>query len=404
MSPLLHPEVLANDWVPPVVIGRCPEVEEVVRRLDPPCPRANPPWIVGIVGPRGSGTSAVARRAAREVVERLRAASATPAPRALAVRVGNRRGTHGVATALLQRLDDGFDGRGFSTAEILAGFLRRVRRENRPTVLVLDDLAGGEPDLAPVLQAIGRPDRFLPEGESGLPPFWTVVAGTPDALAHLHARVHDRFAFGPFVALEPYDERTLGALVVDRGARALGRLLPESLARKVIARAVEDGGGAGRAVELLRRELLRGSVSGFGRSESDPTLGGVPVEPRVVRAIDAASRGTFALVGEVRRWEADLARAQGRRPLPTTTLWRRIVRLERAGYVRREIRTGGSGGTRSLVRVLTPIDEWVTTPHPPDSPRADAPWAETPPPEDPPGSASPDRPGWATGPFADGAD
>ena len=56
-----------------------------------------------------------------------------------------------------------------------------------------------------------------------------------------------------------------------------------------------------------------------------------------------------------------LAQEQGARPLPTTTLWRRIVRLEQAGYVRREIRPGGSGGTLSLVRVLTPIEEWVTT-------------------------------------------
>ena len=47
----------------------------------------------------------------------------------------------------------------------------------------------------------------------------------------------------------------------------------------------------------------------------------------------------------------------------------RIVRLEQAGYVRREIRTGGSGGTRSVVRLLTPIDEWVTAPFAPQTRR-----------------------------------
>src|SRR5208283_1164657 len=69
------------------------------------------PWVVAISGVSGSGTSTVARRAAREVVERLRQASGEPAPRVLAVRTASLRGAHGVATALLQRFDAGFDGK-----------------------------------------------------------------------------------------------------------------------------------------------------------------------------------------------------------------------------------------------------------------------------------------------------
>lgn len=380
MAPPVSPEVFALDWLPPVAIGRWRDVNDVVRRLDAPSPRANPPWIVGVTGPPGSGTSVVARRAARETIERLRAASAEPAPRWWTLRVRERRGTHGVATALLQLLDEGFDGRGFPAVEILAGFLRRVRREGRPTVLVLDDLAGPEPDVAPILRAIGAPDRFLPEGEVGLPPFWTIVAGTPDALARLHSRVYDRFPFGPFVGLEPYDARELMAIVRDRAERALHRPAPETLASRIVARTLEEGGGARRAIDLLRRELLKGSLVGLDRllpSTGGPS--GVLVEPHVVRAIVAASHGYAAPLGDVKRWEADLARAQGVRPLPTTTLWRRIVRLERAGYLRREIRQGGNGGTRSLVRVLTPVDEWVTVPFPPGSPRGGGPWVGTPP-------------------------
>ena len=382
MVELSSPEVLALDWLPPVAIGRWREVNDVVRRLDAPSPKANPPWIVGVAGPPGSGTSAVARRAARETIERLRATCAEPVARSWTLRVRDRRGTHGVATGLLQLLDEGFDGRGFPVAEILAGFLRRVRREGRPTVLVLDDLSGSEPDVAPILRAIGAPDRFLPEGEVGLPPFWTIVAGTPDALARLHSRLYDRFPFGPFVRLEPYDERELATIVRDRAERALRRPAPNALTHRIVARTIEDGGGATRAIELLRRELLRGSLSGLDRPlASLGAFAGVLIEPHVVRAIVAASQGCAAPLGEVKRWEADLARAQGVRPLPTTTLWRRIVRLERAGYLKREIRTGGNGGTRSLVRVLTPIDEWVTVPCPPGSPRGGEPWSGSFPPD-----------------------
>src|SRR5271170_3250837 len=162
-----HPEVLARDWLPPVAMGREPEVAELARRLDAPVPRAPPPWVVGVSGARGSGTSTVARRAARSVADLLRSRSGAGSPRVLAVRTLGLRGTHGVASALLRHLDEGFDGKGFSVIEILAGFLRRVRREGRATVLVLDDIGLGGADLGPILRALGDPDRFLPEGENG---------------------------------------------------------------------------------------------------------------------------------------------------------------------------------------------------------------------------------------------
>jgi len=362
MFPMPNPEALSSEWLAPIPIGREREVQEAVRRLAAPSPTSPPPWLAVVAGPAGSGTSTVARRAAREVVERLRRSTAGPPARVLAVRVGPLKGPHGVATALLRLLDEGFEGRGFSMAEILAGLLRRLRREQRPFVVVLDDIVVGSPDLGPVLRALAEPDRFLPEGEHGLPPHWTVLAGTPEGLmaADRGCGSHERLP-APIV-LAPYPSEVLEAILRDRAQRALGRPLPEALLGRVMARLLEEGGGSRRAVELLRRELLggrRGYGPGFIPRGGEPT---VHVEPSVVDAIEEASRGSVARLGEVRRREGELARRRGSAPLPTTTFWRRIVRLEQAGYVRREIRTGGAGGTRSLLRVLTPIDEWVTAP------------------------------------------
>lgn len=375
MLPVAHAEVLARDWLPPVVLGRERAVAELLRRLDPPSPRAPPPWVVAAVGERGSGTSACARRAARELAERLRASGGPRAPRYLALRVAGARGTHGVASALLTALDEGFDGRGFPVAEILAGFLRRLRREGRPTVIVLDDLYSGGPELGPILRAFGEPDRFLPEGESGLPPLWTVLAGSPSALAQAERALSGRWRIAPFVALSPYTTQELRAIVDDRAERALGREPPVELVGRLVHRAVEEGGGAVRAIDLLRRALLGPSPTLRPRAPAGRRrLLSISIESSVVRAIEDAARGAEAVVGDVRRLEARYARALGLSPLPPTTLWRRIVRLEQAGYVRREVRTGGLGGTRSLVRVMTPIDEWVVSPNPRGIPRAGAPW------------------------------
>ncbi len=281
-----------------------------------------------------------------------------------------------MVSELLRRIDDGFDGRGFSVREILAGFLRRVRREGRSTVLVLDDLTVGGPDLAPVLAALTAPDRFLPEGESGLPPIWTIVAGSREALETLDRALAGGVSISPFVRLDPYSPEALRAIVRARAERALGHPLAEECVAAIVRRAVEEGGGSRRAIDLLRQRLLGASLAApFGSPRSRSPLG-IPIESRVVRAIGAASHGIAAPVGAVKRLEAELARSQGDRPLPTTTLWRRIVRLEQAGYVRREIRPGGNGGTRSLLRVLTPIDEWVTTRRPSDTPRAFGPWPD----------------------------
>jgi len=376
MFAVTNPEVLAREWLTPLALGREREVREVVRRLDPPAPHAPPPWIVAVAGASGTGSSTVARRAAREVVDRLRAAGGEPAPRSIAVRTALLRGTHGVASALLQRFDEGFDGRGFPTAEILAGFLRRVRRDGRPTVLVLDDIDVGGPDLSPLLAALGNPDRFLPEGEAGLPPVYAILAGTLEGLSTAVDPVSPRMTVRPFLFLDPYGAPELAVIVRDRAERALGRAPPSSTVAGIISRAIEDGGGAARAVELLRRELLgdqRRRRTAWGTTELRAE---VTIEPWVVRAISHATQGVAAELGEVKRLEAELARGQGVRPLPTTTLWRRLVRLERAGYLRREIRTGGTGGSRSVVRLLTPIDDWLTNPNRPGSPRAAAPSAD----------------------------
>jgi hypothetical protein len=378
MFAVSNPEVLAREWLPPLALGREREVQEVVRRLDPPTPHAPPPWVVAVAGRSGAGSSTVARRAAREVVDRLRAAGGGPAPRAIAVRTALLHGAHGVASALLQRFDEGFDGRGFPTAEILAGFLRRLRRDGRPTVLVLDDIEIGGAELTSLLNAIGNPNRFLPEGESGLPPLWTVLAGSREGLSTAVDGVSHRFSVRPFLELSDHTEPELRSIVRDRLERAVGRAPPSSLVTTIVARAIEDGGGARRAVELLRRELLRDR-----RPRSTPWIpvddrSEVAIEPWVVRAISSATRGTTAELGEVRRLEAELARSRGVRPLPPTTLWRRMVRLERAGYLRREIRTGGAGGTRSIVRLLTPVDDWVTSPHRLGNPRAAGPVTASP--------------------------
>lgn len=359
-----HPEVLAAEWLPPSLVDRAAELEAVRGWLGDPIPSHGGPWAVAVRGPPGSGTSATARWAARRLVDgyRRERPSATP-PVSIPLRVRWCRGTHGVASELLRRLDEGFSGRGFPVVEIVAGFLRRLARNGQPAVVVLDDLGPDTPDLAPILRGLLHPLRFLPEGVDAAPPIWVLVAGGLDRPGLAPAWERVGFPLAQSVAIPPMSRTTLRRILEDRATRALGRAPPAEWVDRWTRMAADRGLGSARAMDQLRIDLLGREAARPGTmfaARGSPSV--LAVEPRVLRAIASLPRGTPVEVSDLRRGEAALARAEGSRPLPATTLWRRLVHLEAAGLVRREVRPGGPGGTRSRFELLRPVSDWPVPP------------------------------------------
>jgi hypothetical protein len=351
-----HPEVLVPDWTPPVLTGRQHALAQIAAEL--PVPPADPgrASVSCIRGPDGSGVSSVARRAALELVERLRRRAGEPVPVYAAIRIPWTAGPRGVAGELLRALDSSFEPRGFPIAELMAGFLRRLARSRRSAVIVFDDLRANAPDLAPILRPLLGPERFLPEGIEWAPPLWVLLAGTDEPAAVWDRARHVGVPVERAVRLAPYGEAELAAIVSDRARRALGRPAPEGWAGRFAAAAIAQGTGARRAMELLRRELAE-AAGGTGPEPVPPWMSRLPlpVEPRLLDALERAAGSGPTLLSTVRHWETRLAHEAGVRPLATTTLWRRIVRLEAAGVLRREVRTGGEGGSRSRLELVHPI-------------------------------------------------
>ncbi len=370
MLSAVHPEVLGPDWLPPVPLARPREIAEVVRILERPSERSRSPPIVLVGGPEGSGTSTVARAAGRMLGARMRGPSVPSEIRVYTVRTRGCRTGLGVASALLRHFDPGFDGRGFSVVEVLAGFLRRLHRDRRVALIVLDDIGVGGPDLAVVLRAFSDPERFLPEGESGVPAILLILAGRREGLEGATRGLGPRPPPERWVVLPPYSNAELGAILRDRMERALGRPAPEVILERITARIRRDGSGVSRGMDLVRREILGPSAfrPGSVYRPLDSRLD-LSIEDHVVRALARAADRESVPLRDIRRWEALLAKAEGARPLPTTTFWRRILRLEQAGYVRREIRTGGTGGTQSVLHFLSPVREWFTGPSDQGTPR-----------------------------------
>ena len=312
-----------------------------------------------MVGPRGSGTSTLARLAAR-AWEEGRPPSGNPGEMVRAiVRLPEVHGVQGIAGELLRALDPAYELRGFSMSELLAGFLRRVRSAHRPAVVVLDDVGPGAPDLSRLLSGLVDPDGFLPEGGRDVPPIGVVVAGSAEALRALGKGRLQRLLEWHTLRLLPYTEAELTAIVRDRAERSLGRPVPAEWVERVVRRSVRDDGSAARAVELLRRELVGQAVSEVGPVyPGSVPAADISIEPPLLSALGQLEEGVPVRIGELRHRATDLARSHGESPLPATTFWRRIIRLERAGLVRRSVRTGGSGGSLSTIAVVRPFGEW----------------------------------------------
>ncbi len=368
MDALPHPEVLAPEWTPPTLVARAAPLAALREQLKTDRSPAETTPVVLVRGPPGSGTSAVARRAALELIERMRRTPSAAPPLFAPVRVPWATGPRGIASELLQRLDPEHLPRGFPVAEILAGFLRRLARTGRPAIVLLDDLRTDSADIGPIVRALRAPDRFLPEGEERAARIWLLLAGDDRVSACWDRAFRAGLPREPCVVLGEYRREDVVAIVRDRARRALGRDPPDGWAERIGGRAFDSGPGARRAIALLHRELT-------GPTPPPRPVPGRPaapfsVEARLLEALKRTASGGPTFLHSVREWEARLARDEGVRPLPATTLWRRIVRLEAAGIVRRAVRTGGNGGTQSTVELVGPIAGGFPFTVRPSTPRA----------------------------------
>jgi hypothetical protein len=300
----------------------------------------------------------VARRAGLAIVEQLRGEEGGPLPRLVSVRVRYCPGPQAIASELLQRFDPGFEAHGFAVAEIMAGFLRRLHREGRPAVVILDDIGPDSPDLRDVTRALVTPARFLPEGVEAPERIWLILAGSSEASATWRRAYRSGIPSAHTVSLSPLSPQEVEAIVRDRAQRALGRPPPEPWAGDLVGAVALTS--ATRAVERLRRELCESAVI-----EHRPLLGAPPtgrllsIEPRLLRALEESTAAGPVPLRVLKERERRLAQAMGERPLPTTTFWRRIVRLEAMGLIRREVRPGGRGGTLSRVELVRPLSDWL---------------------------------------------
>lgn len=356
MALIRDPHALGDDWRPFLNTPEDPKVPWPWAEGTQKC--TWPPSCVIVHGPRGCGTSTYASSLARLARGRWQARPSRRPPVTLTVDLRIHRSGHQIIGALYHALDPSFDARGCSTEHLTLLFLRRLRTEGRPSVIWFDNMPGRPGDLFRVLRPILSPHDLLPEGLDDHPGYVVLVSGETDSARELRAGC----APTESVRLGAPDYETLRASLTRRATAAFQRTPPSGVITKMTDMLAAAGGGYSREGELLRAAAHNAE----GRRAEVLTVEDVhPLTPDPLHLGDPARLDACVLASLRDLEEASqgvaIARLRGRLhtvcleeglPVPNASrLWRRVVRLETAGYLHREVRLGGAGGTQTRLHL-----------------------------------------------------
>lgn len=341
------PTVLEQSWSAPQLVGR-DEILTYQGREALSGLTAGGRVAVSVTGPRGAGTSAVAKHLVRIARLRLTRTGAKGEPLQVRVEVSECRSPAALATAIFRSIDPTFEGRGASAEYLCLLLHRRLRTMGRPTILWLDQVrSAGE--LGRVARCLACPEQLLPEGTAGLPTMLLVTSGDEELVSEEVPSVRARLA--------PLQGRELVSAIMLRASLAFQAPPSMEAVVSIADLALAQGWGLSMVGELLLEAGKRAEARGGRWLEVEdvalPSL--LPRARQRSAGFDAVllevlrnAKGALS-VGALRSQAVEHCKAAGIRSPTGAFLWRHLVGLEKSGVVSREVRVGGSGGSRTMV-------------------------------------------------------
>ena len=303
------------------------------------------PSPIFIRGPRGAGTSALAREYVSEL--RARLDGRNPVVIRVDVSAQNCPGgdpSYGVATSLLRHFQPDAPVKGASRDRIMWWFLRRVLVGGRPVIVWLDQLRPCVRSLESITGPLLNPETLLGDA-GGLPPVFLVLSGSGNA--GLNGSVKR-------IQVPSLPAGAIHETLEDR-VRQTGRFWDPNTLQKVMDILATRGNSLSVMDEVLKAAVQRAGCHEI-ITEADvmpplvrerPRANRCVVELRILEAVRKA--GGEISMGSLHREVARHLIQDGECPPSGSTLRRQTARLEQLGLVVRQVALGGEGGTRSLV-------------------------------------------------------
>ena len=342
---------LETGWTDSTIKGR----DEILEELGELASNRGCPKLVVLEGPRGAGISTLAGEFVDQVRHALRS-GVREDPVVIHVDVSSLNHTkgdpsRGVATAILQRFNQGVQVQGSSSGRVVWWALRRIASQEKPVVVWLDQVHEETRTLSEVVEPLLEPKQAVGTGIH-LPPIMVVVSGTGKTeLGSWSDAVPAKWIHVPLLPREILEE------VVEERARALGCEISAGGVAKVMDIMVTRGRGLSVMNEVLQASASEAAKSpGRSIKVEDIRTPRISVrgkssrralEVRVLEIIRGA--GGELTMGELMDHLTRDLTQQGEAHRTAGTLRRLMVRLERLGLVERRVTLGGEGGTRSTI-------------------------------------------------------
>ena len=342
--------ILERAWQAPTLIGR-EELLSSLERASLSLSAGGAPLAVSVFGPRGSGSSAVAAHVVATAMERLTQPGSKGTPLLLRADASACRSSSALVSALFREVDPGYDGRGASTEFSALLLLRRLRTMARPAIVWADQVEAKAAHVDRVMGLLAHPERLLPEGAAGLPTMLVVASGERNVLPEDASVVR--------TVLAPPQARDMCRAIMTRANLAFTTLPSLEAVEAIASLSISCGWGLSMVGELLAEAGRRAEARGGRWLEvDDVTLpanlaragrDGSSFEALLLEVLRATAGATT--VGKLRRALDARCQETGVRQPTQARMWRHLVGLERKGVVRREVRMGGPGGSRTLVHL-----------------------------------------------------
>ena len=255
---LLDKGPLSYDWIPPALVGRDDELNDMasiftqIENHDTSCRAV-------VVGPVGSGKTVLTQRFADDIQRHL------DGRRRIVITHVNCR-NHPTGPQVLQQialsLDSRHPERGFSSGEIIQSIRRNLHTHESHLLLILDEVdVLINRDSSDIIYKLLRIDEAREQqGSISL----ILVSQNSTLLKLFEPAIISRLGQSNVIEMQPYDAKTLTGIATQRSdiACRTGSVADETLAK--IGRFAAESGDARMAIELLEASIRRAEMAGRG--------------------------------------------------------------------------------------------------------------------------------------------
>ena len=358
---LLDKGPLSYDWIPPVLVGRDDELNDMasifaqIENHDTSCRAV-------VVGPVGSGKTVLTQRFADDIQRHL------DGRRRIVITHVNCR-NHPTGPQVLQQialsLDSRHPERGFSSGEIIQSIRRNLHTHESHLLLILDEVdVLINRDSSDIIYKLLRIDEAREQqGSISL----ILVSQNSTLLKLFEPAIISRLGQSNVIEMQPYDANTLTGIATQRSdiACRTGSVADETLAK--IGRFAAESGDARMAIELLEASIRRAEMAGRGEvllEDVQPsTLRNSSLEPSSVDNLSLHQK--LVLLGICRRLKKSEEVSSGDaqklyllvceehdvKARSYTTFWKHLKTLESQGLI--ETRAANTNVGRGRTQHIT---------------------------------------------------